>query len=234
MIDRPEPTPSEPAPSEGEGRTLSVSWSWAEHLGTGLTVGYLALIVIGIFHTAVLLSRFGINVLDFAEAGDFLLAPLRDPLVIVATLVPIGVVYLYLRGSERWTERARAERAAAGLPRRWWHGDPERFRRYRLPLWIATILLWVLASGLHYEAWAADRLKLGHGPRVRVELSSGQVEAGTPGRPVMLIGSSGGYLFLFRTGEWRSVIVPVENVVRIVPEEEASGRRRLEPRLPPK
>jgi hypothetical protein len=187
--------------------------------------------VVGIFHTAVLLSRFGVNVLDFAEPSDFLLAPLRDPLVILATLLPVGVIYLYLRGSERWSERLRARRGAAGLPRRWWYGDPERYRRYRVPLWSLTILLWVVASGLRYERWAADRLMLGHGPRVRVELSSGQLEAGTAARPVMLIGTSSSYLFLFRAQDWRAVVVPVENVVRIVPETEARGRSRLEPRL---
>ncbi len=48
----------------------------------------------------------------------------------------------------------------------------------------------------------------------------------------MLIGTRSSYIFLLRTREWRSVVIPTEAVVRILPETEAAARKRLEPRLP--
>ena len=222
-----------PETPAGEPRAAPVSapWRWTEHIGTGFTIGYLALILIGIFHNGVLLFRFRVNVLDYAEPSDFLLAPLRDPLVILATALPILAIYLYLRGAQRWSERLAAKRAAQGLPRRWWHGDPERYRRLRLPTWGLIFGLWVTASSLHYEKWAADRLMSGHGPRVRVELTTGQIEAGSVARPVMLIGATGRFLFLYRTEDRQTVIVPTENVLRILPERKAGP---LIPRSRPK
>jgi hypothetical protein len=225
-----------PDSSAGGERTapVAVSWRWAEHLGTGLTIGYLLLILIGIFHNGVLLALFRVNVLDYAEPSDFLLAPLRDPLVILATAVPVLAMYLYLRWAERRSERLHAKRYAQGLPLRWWHGDPERYRKVRVPIWILTIVVWVLASGLRYEKWAADRLQRGHGPRVQVELTTGQVEAGSARRPVMLIGATSRFLFLYRIQDRQTVIVPTENVLRILPERKvAPPTRRPSPTAAP-
>jgi hypothetical protein len=230
-------TNPEGTPAAVEGKEPGSSWLWTEHLGTGLTLGYLALIVIGIFHEAVLLFRFRINVLDYAEPSDFLLAPIRDPLVILATLVPIVAIYYYLRGAEIYGQRLRAKRAAQGLPPRKWLGDPEKASKNRVPLFTVTILIWVVASGLHYERWAADRLRKGLGTRVRVELTSGEVEGGTAASPVLLLGSTSRFFFLYRLADRQTVIVPSENVLRILPElkvKALKARRGAKPESSPR
>ena len=43
----------------------------ADHLGTGITLSYLALVAIGMFHSVLGYRHFGINILDYAEASDF-------------------------------------------------------------------------------------------------------------------------------------------------------------------
>ena len=53
--------------------------------------GFLLLIAIGMFHSWIRYFRFGISIFELAEPADFLLAPFRDPLVIVATVAPIGI-----------------------------------------------------------------------------------------------------------------------------------------------
>jgi hypothetical protein len=205
------------APAQVEEKKPAVSWRWTEHIGTGLTLAYLALIVVGIFHEGVLLSRFRINVLDYAEPSDFLLAPIRDPLVILATVVPIVAIHYYIRGVEIYSLRLRAKRVERGLPLRWWHGDPVKTYKNWTALF-SLILVWVVASGLHYERWAASRLREGHGTRVRVELTTGEVEGGAAASPVLLLGSTSRFFFLYRLTERQTVIVPSENVLRILPE----------------
>ena len=220
-----------PAPSSGD---VEFSWAWAEHLGSALTLGYLALIAVGMFHNVVRFWRFGINVLEFAEPSDFLLAPLGDPLVMVATLVPIVVIYWYLKAGERVGDRLRAKRRAAGKPEAWWETKETDIARVRAKMqWIRwlIILLWVVASGLWYERQAADRIMLGHGTRVAVETTTALKEEGTVKRPVMLIGTTSRYLFLFRTEDWRTVILPTENVLRIVPVDQALGTKTIRPKL---
>lgn len=204
------------APAQDEGKRSSADWRWTDHIGTWLTLAYLALIVIGIFHEGILLARFRINVLDYAEPSDFLLAPIRDPLVILATVVPIVAIHYYIRGVEIYSRRLRAKRVARGLPLRWWHGDPEKTDKNWAALLI-LILVWVVASGLHYERWAASRLREGHGTRVRVELTTGEVEGGNAASPVLLLGSTSRFFFLYRLTERQTVIVPSESVLRILP-----------------
>ena len=211
-----------------------ISWAAAEHLGTGLTIGYLSLIVIGMFHNFVRYFRFGVNILEFAEPSDFLLAPLGDPLVMVATVVPIVVIYWYLRQSQRLGDRMYAKRRQAGTPIAWWETKESNVERVRARMqWLrwVVVVLWVVASGLWYERIASDRIMTGRGTRVMVETTTALKEEGTATRPVMLIGTTSRFLFVFRTDDWRTVILPSENVLRIIPVDRARGFNSVRPRM---
>ncbi len=103
--------------------------------------------------------RLCVNILDFAEPSDFLLALFRDPLVAVATVVPIVLVGWYLKASERRGENIRQRWRAAGVPIAWWETKEKNVEVVRQQMiWVrgATILLWVFASGAWYERCAAD------------------------------------------------------------------------------
>lgn len=236
---RPTTTPTMPTEPATDVATPKDSdaprrWPSVEHIGPALTLGYLALIVIGMFHNYVRYRRFGINILDFAEPSDFLLAPLGDPLVMVATVVPIVVIHWYLKGSERLGEQLRMKRRLAGKPVVWWETKEEniaRTKRWMLSIRWLTMLLWVLASGLWYERLASVRIMLGHGTQVVVETTATVKEEGTASRPLMLIGTTTRYLFLFRTADWRTVILPTENILRIVPVAQAMGSKTVRPTL---
>jgi hypothetical protein len=109
----------------------------ADHLGTAVTLSYLALVAIGMFHSVLDYRHFGINILDYAEASDFLLAPFRDPMVMVVTVLPAVLAWAYLRSVDRYSTRVRARRRAAGevravTPR--WRGS-SRCNRSLPPAW---------------------------------------------------------------------------------------------------
>ena len=211
---------------------IAVRWRWAEHAGTALTLGYLTMVLIGMFHSWIRYFRFRINIFDFAEPADFLMAPIRDPLVIAATVIPIVVAWGYLSGTDRLGNANWDQRRAAGKPIAWWEFTPANMARYnRLKFWYWPVMTgtWVLAAGLWYAKRSADATMTGHGDSVLVEYTSGQREEGPPNRPVMLIGASSKYLFLFRTAEWKAVVVPIENVSRLLPTELARGSRSIRP-----
>lgn len=181
-------------------------------------------------HTFVRFQRFGINILEFAEPSDFLLAPVRDPLVILATIIPILLVLWYLTTVQRVADRAYKRRRAAGVPVAWWETKEEnqaRMRRRMEPLRYLAMLVWVVTGALTYQLIAARRVMLGDAARVTLETTAGTVEAGTDRRPVMLIGTTSRFVFLFRTEDWRTVIYPTENVLRITPARLARGTRRV-------
>ena len=58
-----------------------------DHLGILLTLSYLFLGALGMLHEALVFLMFRVNILDFAEPSDFLVAALRDPLIVVVSLV---------------------------------------------------------------------------------------------------------------------------------------------------
>jgi len=174
-----------------------------------LTLGYVLLTLIGMLHTWARFAVLGINVFHYAEVGDFVLAPLRDPLLVAVTLLPILLISLYMRVAESWGDRRRARKAERGQPIRLWERKSPRW------LWVVLFVLWVLAFGLHYANWTADRLRAGHGLWVEVRLAGEDLKAPTPLTGIQ-IGTTQSYLFLFDPRDGRREAIPVENIERIV------------------
>jgi hypothetical protein len=193
----------------------------ADHLGTGLTLSYLALVAIGMFHSVLGYRHFGINILDYAEASDFLLAPFRDPMVMVVTVLPAVLAWLYLRAIDRYSTRAREKRRAAGKERAWWESSEATLARTKplLPfLAVGMAMIWVFVSADAYQRILAARAMRGEGQNVVVELTNGTLDGGTPRRPLVMVGATSRYFIFFRTADWRTEVMPTDNVLRILPE----------------
>jgi hypothetical protein len=81
---------------------------------------YVAASVVGMFYSWAYLRRFGINVFNYAQISDFLLASLKEPFTWVLVILAIFLVLLDNRSSHR-VERKN--------PRKWiaWYASP----RYR-------------------------------------------------------------------------------------------------------
>ena len=193
------------APPAGWRRLLRT-----EHLGLGLTLGYLFLTAIGMFHRALVFLLFRINVFDFAEPSDFLLAALRDPLIILVCIAPIPAVWLYFRISYALQQRAK--------PGNWVYGSEKRramANRYRRPLYFLTVVLWALAASLHYAKKVATDLRAGVGRRVQIELVTPPPGAPLDTTPQLLLGTTHQYFFLYDPARQVTTVVPANNVLRI-------------------
>jgi len=192
-----------------------------EHLGTGLTLSYLALVAIGMFHSVLGYRHFGINILDYAEASDFLLAPFRDPMVMVVTVLPAGLAWAYLRTVDRYSTRARDRRRAEGKAVAWWESSDAtlaRMKPFTPFLAVAMGMLWVYVSADGYQRILAVQAMRGEGHNVVVELTNGTLDGGTPRRPLVMVGATSRYFIFFRTADWRTEVIPTDNVLRILPD----------------
>lgn len=212
------PTPGEPLQpahtANGPGR------AWTEHIGTGLTLSYLALVAVGMFHSVLWYRHFGISILDYAEASDFLLAPFRDPMVLLVTVLPLLLALAYLGAAERMSKTLQDRRRAEGKGRAWWESSEEmqaRFERWGPVIRGGLALFWVFVSSSTYQRFAAYRAMRGEGTAVRVELTTGAIAEGSAARPLVMVGTTSRYVFLFRTAEWRPEVVTADNVLRILP-----------------
>lgn len=205
---------SEPVPSPRHKLLI-------DHLGTGLTLSYLVLVAIGMFHSTLGYRHFGINILDYAEASDFLLAPFRDPMVMVVTVLPAVLALAYLRFFERYSTRVREKRRAEGKALAWWESSEATIARTKplTPfLGVGLAMFWVFMSADAYQRILARRAMRGEGHNVVVELTNGTLDGGTPRRPLVMVGATSRYFIFFRTADWRTEVMPVDNVLRILPE----------------
>ena len=196
-----------------------------EHQGLFIPLAYVALVLLGMFHMAIYYLRFGVNIVLFAQPGDFLLSPLSDVFVIVVSVLPLLVFVLFRRFNrayEKWMQGRRKTVLTAGeLARR------EGIQRRMLVL---ATFLWILAFSLTYSRFRAERVEDGKTRRVRVELTNGQHLGSERDSTVALIGATAMYAFFYEgrrdssTGAPKVTIVPVDNVARI--DQNARRRRR--------
>jgi hypothetical protein len=181
-----------------------------EHSGLALTALYLVLIGIGMMYEWWLFRRFGVNVLYYAEAADFLLVPFREPLVMLVSLAPIPLFLLY-------------SRVFTWLGRRIWRRPkkevaPEtaaRLRRTTRGLNALAMLLWSIAATAEFAEWVSRRIRDGHRASVRIELAA---DNGISPKLITgpLIGSTNQFLFVFDRQTNQTRIVTLENVVEVV------------------
>jgi hypothetical protein len=218
--------PSAPAEKPAPPALWSPHWRrWleTEHLALAITLAYLFLAAVGMLHRGFVLLYFRINLLDYAEPSDLLLAALRDPLIVLVCIAPIPLVALYFRGAQWLRQR---------FPRSFWTTGGARGReferKHRNALYVLTVILWALAFSLQYASKVARDLRAGSGRRVQVELITGSVRA--PGDTLwpLLLGTTQKYVFLYDNARQVTTVVPVDNVAQI-----RYDRRRLRPSVVP-
>jgi hypothetical protein len=193
-----------------------------------LSLLYALLTGVGILSSWSLYKEFEINIFDYAEIGDFLVAAFKSPgalfnlayflvtvllsFLVVASLplwVPWMTRVLYF-GSSQHSESA------------------ERFRRFMYFSLGLFPPIWVVALGVIYGQWViqarteavAQDIKDGVQPRLTVQYRSFSNSAGHVTIPkLQLIGSTQRFAFFYDKNNKRTIVVPQAQIVAIkVPE----------------
>ena len=188
-----------------------------EHPTLLLTLIYLALTFVGMIHDLWFYLYFKINILDYSETSDFLLAAIRNPLVIILSILPLGLAFLVQRSTEAvrrrakdWEEKERKRRASV------WYSAPARA--------VGTFLFVIVYATLFtqiYAFWEATRVKEGKaGRRVSFMRSDGIISDEQP----VLLGTTGKWILLYYRSRKATEIVPIDNTAAIT----VDSRRRKE------
>lgn len=177
-----------------------------------LTLGYLFLTAIGMFHRALVFYMFRINVFDYAEPSDFLLAALRDPLIILVCIAPIPLLSIYFRFA-RWLQRRTKSKWITGTEK-----QQALTAKYRRPIFAATAVVWATAASLHYATSVARDFRAGAGRKVQVALLSGVAPLATDTVPQLLLGTTQKFIFLYNPSRQTTSVIPIGNVARILVE----------------
>ncbi|HJU67049.1 MAG TPA: hypothetical protein VJ650_02300 [Gemmatimonadaceae bacterium] len=211
MATRPHDIGPPPAPRErtSEAAPTQLASLWANHPGLLLTTAYLIITAIGLVYDARLYGEFRINIAEYAETSDFLLAAARAPLIILLSLLPIPLL-LVVGWFDRWSRRRFPRYAAISRRSEQAMGGERRARLLSRGLFV---VIYAVMFTMLYAERVADDIKQGRGRRVEVQLVDG---TSGPGELPILLGTTAKFVFLYYPTVRRTHVVPSENIARIV------------------
>ena len=159
---------------------------------------YVSASVIGMLFSWDYFRLFGINVFNYAQIGDFLLASLKEPFTWVIVIASVLLV-LGDNAMSRRVERSGKRRFLK------WYGS----KRYRMLNYTGAIILIIMFT--HMFALAKkDEVLAGGGRLVNVQLTES-----TAKNQVVLLGTTGSFIFLYDPSLEEVAVHPHENVYSI-------------------
>ena len=167
-----------------------------EHPALLASAFYVAASAVGMFWSWAFLRNFGVNVFNYAQISDFLLASLKEPFT--WALVALAVVMVM-------ADNANSRRVGRKENLKWlgWYGSP-RYRFVNNVGAIAIVAVFIFA----YAKLEADDVREGAGRIVDVA-RDGKVRSAT------LLGTTGQFVFLYDATSERVDIHPIENIESI-------------------
>lgn len=156
---------------------------------------YVAASIIGMFYSWAFLRRFGINVFNYAQISDFLLASLKEPFTWGLVILAIVLVMLDNASSRRFARKERSKWMA-------WYGSP-RYRQVNNFAAIYVVLLFIYT----FATVQAKDTRAGEGKIVDVMFADSGAAT-----TALLLGTTGQFVFLFDDGTERVDIHPIENI----------------------
>lgn len=170
------------------------------------SVGYIYLTATGMLQSYLQLKAFNINVFDFAELNDFLLAAFREPLAIIAGMGMI--VYVLIVGGISY----------ANLKKK---GITPRYTAwsFQLMLWFALIASpfispLVAHTSLYGKSWVKkvveDKSRL-----VCISLRTAKGNDERQLNDLTFIGSTEKFLFFYNHEENNTLTIPIQNIIVI-------------------
>ena len=193
------------------------------HPGALVTGLYLALTGIGIAYDLLYFRRFGVNILDYAEPGDFLVAALRSPLAIVYSVLPALVIWLVAL-FRRWLRRVypRYDAYALKYERKWRAGAA----LYWDVMNTLLVVLYAFTFTAYYARSVALAAKRPTARQVRVEVAASAGAPGATSEVATMVGTTGKFLFLYFPERDSTHVVPFENVLRVTTQARPERPRR--------
>lgn len=163
---------------------------------------YLFASVIGLFYSWAFLRPFGINMLQYAEISDFLLASIKEPLTWVLALFAVVVIQFDNAMSRRVQSRK------PGRYSRWygsWYGS-DRYRQLNYPVFVMLVAAFLFA----YADLKERRVRAGETEVYEVQLADG-----SPPEPRVLLGTTVNFIFLYDPSSGRVSIHPNESLLSL-------------------
>ena len=159
---------------------------------------YVVASTIGMLFAWRFLGHFGLNVFNYSQIGDFLLASLKEPMTWALVAFALLLVVVDNRFSRLWQQKAKGKWTR-------WYGS----RRYRaINNLVAVVLVVIFIDS--YAAYKARQVHEGNGKVVEYVLADSQSR-----RAATLLGTTAQFVFLFDVTTQKVFVVPHESLKMI-------------------
>ena len=176
------------------------------HWALAASLGYLYLTSLGMIQSGVLFSKYKINIFEFAEINDFLLAAFREPLPLLAGLgvmIYIGIVFSYMYKRQK----------ARGVV------TPHLFRTKAMTinLLVSAMAMPLMIQFVFTNVGGKNLLSSDYQREVSISLHRGELPSITDlnSASLQLIGTSENFVFLYEKNSKQPLIIPTSNLVGI-------------------
>ncbi len=165
-----------------------------------LTIGYLLAIAIGMIFNYQKYNEFGINIFDYADVFDFLIAPFSDLNILLFVAFSMGLAYLLFR-LDIWLGRRFPEgyaKSTMGMSRQSW------FPAFREVSFLVIFMLYIYIIADKYGEYTSGVIE--NGKDIQVKMTDDSVVSG------QFIGKTNNIIFLLRGSE--VIAVPISAQVK--------------------
>jgi len=183
------------------------------HPALALTLGYLFLTAVGMTYEWMFFSSFNVLIFNFAEPSDFLLVAVREPVLLLFTVISVLVlVRVTNKHSKRLGRAGRYQRIYLWLQaKRWW-------RLVERLCYVGLVIGYFMSLTSTYAGYRAEQVHNGHGNKVRVELvgEGGAKPGETGGKEFLLLGSTSKYLLVYDPATKTTQVLSANNISRVI------------------
>jgi hypothetical protein len=221
LTEEPKPQEKKVRKPEGKSRWDNIKGFFLENPTFALTLSYLYVTAVGMLYSAVLYGRFGINIFDYSEIADFVLAAFKNPIALVVTGFQVALLYImgYVNAWLTLRRNIRSHQRESGYMVRVRSPALTMLKTTVVRLQFgAFILLGVtfLGATCLLAILTASSIKNGNKPTVEVRYRSFSGTAGqmtTPG--LAFIGATQRAAFFYDEADKRTIVIPQAQIVSI-------------------
>lgn len=165
-----------------------------------------------------LFRGFELNIMDFAQISDFLLAAFKQPNTFIQSLITIASAIFAIKRFSRERKDLQTKRLSKS-----WGFSPRSLRVLDtlviivLAVVIITSTVWFFVIPFQWGSWDAKKIKNGNSLKVVVQLKGSNIP-GTLSKienETFLIGTAGKFVFFYDNTKKCAHIVPIANILEI-------------------
>ena len=200
------------------------------HSTFSITLIYLFLSIVGLVHLIILSNFFDINILPHLEISDFILAPIRSPLVIVFFLIISIGGWLGQKLELKLRKKKKVEKVYNKINKPFYSFNP--LITYSIIISLLAFVSLNMSSELTYENIIEEKTQhYNISLTAQVELKSNQVEHLAD---VQIIADTVKYLWIYINDSGQIHAIPQKSIASLIPIMNKDKSNEEEEKSPPK